>query len=187
MHNIHLCGHSLFVKMTALPSFCSAASLSCFLPACNWLPPPRLFFFLCLLLPHLCLPGFQSAPLLTLQINIQRRSCLWWVSSTESLMRKIQTLRSLYLCLYLLVIAELCSSLCLRRRSMWWWSSETQPLCFCFLSVVLIVTTPCSLLCVDVDASKHMYCIFPVDMHQKLNIYLGLYSHLQMQYLLKSG
>lgn len=110
-----------FVKTTALPCFCSAASLSSFLPACIcciWLPPPCHFFFsLCLLLPHLCLADFQPVPLLTRKRTFKRGSCLWWASRTKTLMRKMQAHRFLYL----VVIAWLRSSLCLQRQSVWLW------------------------------------------------------------------
>ena len=158
MHNIHLCGHCPSIFLFSCQSVLLPASVHLITTSSSFFSFSPVFTTSSSLSPR-----FPVSSTSDKEINIQRRSCVWWVSSTDGPMRKIQTLRSLYLRLYLLVIAERCCSLCLRGRSMWWWSSETQPLCCCFLSVVLVVTTPSSLLCVDVDASEHMYCIFPAS------------------------
>ena len=139
--------HSPLVKMTALPSFCSAASPSSFLPAriCRiWLPAPHLFFprvyyFLvfvsqCFSQPHFWQGNRHSKK----ELSLMR-------SGTKTLTRKLQTRRSLYLCLYLLVIA---SSHCLRGRSMWLWrAAKLNHYAAVFFLLFLTVLLPPSPLC----------------------------------------
>lgn len=90
--------HSLFMRLTALPSFCQTV----FLPVSVHLPhliTTSASFFLYLLLPHLCLPGFLSDPLLTMKWTLTEGAAFDGMSRTKTLMRETQTHKSVSLSL----------------------------------------------------------------------------------------
>lgn len=127
VHSLKICidMHGLFMRLTALPSFCCSASLSFFLPVCIcciWLPPPHLSS-LCLLLPHLCLPGFLSDPLLIMKWSLKERAAFDGDKSPDE--RDSDTFVSVYLSLCLLVTVCRRSSLCFLRQSMWLWEKTS--------------------------------------------------------------
>lgn len=147
--------HSSLVKMTALPSFCSAASQSSFLPA---------YIFFPLFITSSSFVSQAISQSYFWQGNRHSKKELSLMSEHHKNLDEKNRHTGLYLplsfcnCLFVLFASSPEMENVVLKRS------KTQPLC-----CSLLWCSHCNYSfpppCVDANSSKQMYCIFPVDMH----------------------